>query len=567
MFILASLLFILYFAPYVILGEQSYITIHDNLDSLVTYYKVLTDSGCLTGSMNSIIFQFANGLPRNCLPSEFDIISLLYYFLPPYSAYLINWIIISIAGFVGMYLFLKNHILTKYNLSNPINNEFICVGVSLCFALLPYYPLFGLSIAGQPLLFYSFLNIRENKFTILGFLIILLFPFYSHLAIGGIFILIVLAGIFLFDTLNRRFNKSYLLGLFILGCLYVLANYRMFYLTFFNTSFIPHRVEFHTQLISIIQAIKTGLIFFFTGQYHATSLHTPFILLTGLIAAITCFIKNDNDFFTITKLLFVALMIAMFQGIWQWINGAVVSYTNLIVLRTIQIDRFYVFNPIIYYTCFAISLSVIMKYCNKGKYAVAFIIAIQLCFVFTYNNDYRYLVKNKLVELGFVKYSPGITYSAFYSTNLFNKIKKVIKEDPMNCRVLSIGLDPSSSQYNGLYTLDGYFQLYPLEYKHEFRKIMGKELDKNERWKNYYDYWGSRCYVFLSGLSYYRITKYEDNKKIETCDLDFEQIKKMGGKYILSGIDIPNYKNYHLKLLGIFEEDDSVWRIRLYEIE
>jgi len=40
----------------------------------------------------------------------------------------------------------------------------------------------------------------------------------------------------------------------------------------------------------------------------------------------------------------------------------------------------------------------------------------------------------------------------------------------------------------------------------------------------------------------------------------------MGGEYILSAVEIDNAEDNDLDLLGIFERDDSPWRIFLYQV-
>jgi hypothetical protein len=73
----------------------------------------------------------------------------------------------------------------------------------------------------------------------------------------------------------------------------------------------------------------------------------------------------------------------------------------------------------------------------------------------------------------------NITYSQFYSTNLFKNIENFISKDKKTYKVISIGMHPAIAIYNGFYTLDGYSTFYDLKYKYKFRKIIAPELEKN----------------------------------------------------------------------------------------
>ena len=48
---------------------------------------------------------------------------------------------------------------------------------------------------------------------------------------------------------------------------------------------------------------------------------------------------------------------------------------------------------------------------------------------------------------------------------------------------MSIGIDPMASVMNNIRVVDGYHNLYSLKYKLKFRKIIEKELDKNNELK------------------------------------------------------------------------------------
>jgi len=98
-----------------------------------------------------------------------------------------------------------------------------------------------------------------------------------------------------------------------------------------------------------------------------------------------------------------------------------------------------------------------------------------------------------------------------------------------NYRVVSIGIHPTIAQYNGFYTLDTYNNFYPLSYKHEFRKIIEKELAKNKSIRTYFDEWGGRFYIFTDELGkHYMFTK-KLEKTIEKSAAKYRTIKKKGG--------------------------------------
>ena len=163
----------IYLSPLIILREDSVIEIHDNLDSVISDIKVLIDSGKAFSSSATPIEAAMNGLDRGSFPPETYFLFWLFYFLGIFNGYLINLIIIHFVAFFGMYIFLNRYVILSQN------DHWISIFVSLLFALLPFYPVFGLAIAGMPLLLYSFLNIRNSLFSFKDWLIILLMPFYS----------------------------------------------------------------------------------------------------------------------------------------------------------------------------------------------------------------------------------------------------------------------------------------------------------------------------------------------------------------------------------------------------
>ncbi len=122
--------------------------------------------------------------------------------------------------------------------------------------------------------------------------------------------------------------------------------------------------------------------------------------------------------------------------------------------------------------------------------------------------------------------------------------------------------------YNGFWTINGLGNNYSLDYKHRFRKIIAKELEKDEWIHNYFDRAGSRCFLYCHELGKQCLcTKHHPIRRVEHLEIDTVALRQIGAEYILSAVDIVNYKSLGLKLERVFERDDSPWQIYLYSIE
>jgi hypothetical protein len=276
------------------------------------------------------------------------------------------------------------------------------------------------------------------------------------------------------------------------------------------------------------------------------------------------------------RLLFILLLtqlgIALLVGFYKW-HGFNYLKEHISLLNMFQLERFDSLGPFLWYLIFALSLSLICEI-EHGKFIAVTCILFQLYYVLINNNDScnqlqhnlkaaYHKIKGEHLQHGYY----DLTFKEYFSENLYKEIKDYIAVPQKDYRVVSIGLYPNIANFNGFYTLDGYIANYPLEYKHQFRKIIEKELNKSERWRKYFDYWGSRCYVFVSELDKGWFENKKDNhNKINNLDLNTAQLKAMGGKYIFSALEIVNADQNQLALLKIFERDDSPWRVYLYRV-
>ena len=166
--------------------------------------------------------------------------------------------------------------------------------------------------------------------------------------------------------------------------------------------------------------------------------------------------------------------------------------------------------------------------------------------------------------------SNQITWNDFFSEEQFAEIENYIYQEhglrKSEYRVISLGIQPAVSLYNGFYTLDGYSNNYSLEYKHEFYKIMSQELEENNSNYIYFQNWGNRCYLFASDYNGVPNLGKGNFPVYTDFTIDTSQIYEMGGRYIISAGEIVNPQLTGLELCQVFEDLDWYYKIYLYRI-
>ena len=539
LFLFALAIIGVYFGPYLYLGENAPILIHDNLDSNVVWVKSLLDNGGIFVGPTEPIDQVFNGLPRSSLYGTYDFSLIWFELFGMFWGYVINKIILSLVAFFGMYYLLKTFFLPK---DAPL---IIPAAAALMFSLLPFWS-FTLSVAGLPLALYAFLGLRSKNNHALNWIIIILFPFYSSLVISGVFFLVFVGLVWGYDCIKTRsVNWPFFLGMVVLGLAYVVSHFPLFYSFIAGSEDASHRTEIILKLFSFSECIDNTDTIFRLGQYHAHS-HHKFLIIPILGILIFQIVKKQPNRWYVFILAFIVVT-AIFFGFHRW--EAIGSYTQQIMsVLPIQLQRFHFLHPMLWYILFGVCMTALYKAHRYGKYIVLFLIIVQFRFL---KNQTEYVKLNNLPS-----------YKAFYAESLFDNVKTFINEPLESYRVISIGLHPCIAQYNGMYVLDGYYPNYPLSYKHQFRKVIAGELERDSTLEKYFDNWGSRCYAFSSEIG----TQFMNPKlpEIQMLNYDFEAFKQLGGQYILSSTKINDEQN--LKWLKTFKHSDAYWTVFLYAV-
>lgn len=588
----------LYLSPLVMNGGVFYTPIFDNLDSNVVWYKILAESGMIFADNNAIIPNMMNGLPRSSYPGEYNIILWLYYFFSPQTAYVINEILIHIVAFFSMYIFLKNYIVKekKYYHNVPI------YAGALYFALIPYWSGAGLTIAILPLVTYSLLNIKNGIATKLDWLLLILLPLYTHFIFLYIFY-IILAGIYMvWDTINnRQLNKPFFLALFLMGTAFLLSEYRLILAMFLDVGFVSHRTEFNVFFTNtLLEVYRNALIFFLDGHIsHVRGLQVFYLLPIVLIGMILSLAKrrfNARE----SMVIWLLVILSFILEVWNTL------LTNLYTLPTITIFSLYLalakkenraFGLLILLQLILIVIALSFEYkgfanivnvfpiLNKLNFvrlafvepfifAILLVMALlifirKLHFSFIFISLFIFMQALTSFNYSFYQSRPTQEYASFqsyYAPNLFKKVKEKISEPMEKVRVVSYGLEPAVSLYNGFYTVDGYSVNYPLSYKHKFRNVISKYLnDKdNKEAREIYDNWGGKVYILSTPVTF---KNYIKDTVVKKLNFSSKALCTLGTDYMLSSYKFEKPEIKNLTLIDKFKGNQNSWDIYLYKLE
>jgi hypothetical protein len=218
--------------PFILFGANTVITVHDNLDSLIPWYKMFHD--------NDLFFKFdaptkgfsgMSTLYYGQLGFTFQ--ALLYSVFDTFPAYALNYTVAVLLGILSMYLLL--HKLLKID---PL----ISLAVSAYYAILPVYQGWNIAVGTLPFIIFVFFHFalqsdyEKNTFS-WKTLLLVFYPVFSFFATIGIFILgLWFVGAISVCVKNKKLNPNLIAGFFLLALGYILVDLRLFYVMFILTS-------------------------------------------------------------------------------------------------------------------------------------------------------------------------------------------------------------------------------------------------------------------------------------------------------------------------------------------
>lgn len=582
----------LYYLPYFILGEDAAFRISDFLDDEVVQY--LLNTKYFFTPTGTVVEEWLSGAPLASIQAPCFMLIIFFLYFSFYHAVLLSSIYGTVTAYFGMF-FLCNKLLQG-------KQCYFSFMAAMLFCILPYYPSYGLSSVGLPLVVWACMELCEEKNgeykwkNVAYYLVLMLYALSSSLIWAGYFVVgfMILASIIRLICKKKDWIKLFVaaIGMTIIYCFV----FRETILSILFSTYVSHRSD-PFRIYTAETFTKNFVQLFKYGHYHAPSLHTYIMFFAFCVAVLgfMCYKKmhsvQQNKVKLVSFIWIAAVLIAVFYAFYNCEIGLTIR-NCLGSLKSFQLDRIYWTYPMLWYVELAVCASVFfdvleiffdyaVRYvsCLKDNispkkkqkfFGVARVVFMLLTlgflssYIIKHPNSIEY--HSNIQKLS-GKETDQMSYREFYDHELFNEIKDYIGKDQNEYRIGCVGFVPAIASVNGFNTVDGYSTNYPLEYKYKFRKVIEKELEKNNELKSYYDNWGNRCYLFSSELGFQFQVRKNEKKEICNFEINTELLKELGCNYILSAVPIRNANILDMNLLQTFTRKESAIEIYLYELK
>ena len=527
------------FLLYLSWGENTVFDVHDQLDETICSYVIPARHPLFTKTFSEMMCN----LPADSMKASAPLFIPLYRFFDTEWAFLIQFFIETLAAFFGMYFLIKK--ITKSSLS--------ALPVALLFAMLPFQPVYGLNIIGLPILllcFYSLYHMPKiNGFFALSILGIFFYTMTTHIALAGyvacIFALAAGIGVLIAKKGFHKEQLAFYLGILSLPVFYAIINFSLLKsLLFGGNGFVSHREDFVASSAGGNPLVNFWMIFSYGEENYAPSLHRYFlpVLLLLTIYVIYRYRKLRDDLKNAAITAFAAwgciLVICILHVILSSPFFADFQNSAGGFIRHTDFDRFYYFLPGCIWMLLGILGGIWIQdmISRTERNRIIGILAVILFFASLIPT--AFLMKKRLNLYANVNYqNHGSAYTGsigmaeYYHKDVLKQIDEYIGKEKNSYRIAHLGLSPAPSLVYGFYTVDGYSNNYPMEYKGEFRRVIAKELEEDPVNEIYFDTWGSRAYLFLAA-------EHITEEAYFDLPYDFDALKDLGCEYIFSDREI-----------------------------
>lgn len=572
---------VLMMLPYFILGQDSVVVYHDQLDGeLLTY---LLNAKYLFSGIDTFP-EVMKGIPAAGMTMPAPGFVFLYCIFEPFTAFMIMQFLVLLTAFGSMYYLVKA----------ITGKEIPAFVTALLFMMLPFYPVYGLCIPGQPLFWLSLYQLRKDeKGHWKYYVAVAVYALFSSLALVGFACIMVgmCIGIYLFinsfcvkdvsqKTIWRNAAFRTWLATGILGAVYGICNINLVkQILFEDSGFVSHKSEVVYREIPFLKGFTDC---FLHGVDYAESkqLFVFILMAIALVVMLICLLRTDKSkrkeqwrkiwkehISKIVELFAILTGLALFYGVYHGKSMTAIRNQSSGVFHDFNLDRVTWLMPVLWFLFMALVINLLIS-CSRKVIAYGMVLAV--CGVMFLSLFMGNGIKSNVAKIlkGQENYT-ALTWKQFWAEDLFAEAEAVIGEPKEEYYVVSYGIYPAAAAYNGFYCLDAYSNNYDVEYKHAFRNVIAPELAKSEYLTEWYDEWGNRCYIVTVEKNNYFTFDKQTSAVAMTFDVDIEALKALGCDYMISAAYIMYSEEKGMTLLtpeGI-ETQDSWYRLFVYKID
>ena len=534
----SSVLLLVLYSPLLVLGDQVYILVRDGLECEVIWLHLLKMNGHLFSGPSAVIHETMGGLDARHIHSPLNLNRLLYAAFDSLTAYAVLSIIYRLVALKGVWM-----LLASWKRTEGLSLDWSDVVFASGFALLMTTNLYGLSALGIPLLFVLMQKVKDGNDTFIHWLLLFSFGFLVHLAMvlisaGLIWLVVAL-------SLPRHVKVRSMLRMVLAGivvvCGLVLGSYMQVLDTLFG-SVVSHRVD---------RVWDAGWLEFGWTQYVALNGHhhsgkVPFgaCLILMLVMMFWDVIRGQRRWKVCLTWVAGYVMVLLLFHVAKPISGS----TGISFLKQFDLQRVHFLLPFIAFGF--VSRSVWTN--PKLRLVVA---VIWMLVVVKKNNELRtnwaQLIRGRGDQ---TQYADRLTEESLWF--------QIRQEHPSIVRAGMSGIPNWVAQWNGIATLGGYQNDYPLAYKQDYRKILEDEFKKDAGMEHRFDIWGNKCNLKVSGgPGDMALRSSMEIGYIARPNWNFDAMKALDCSHVISGYPI---ESETLNQVG--EYPGYFWDIHIYEL-
>jgi hypothetical protein len=167
------------------------------------------------------------------------------------------------------------------------------------------------------------------------------------------------------------------------------------------------------------------------------------------------------------------------------------------------------------------------------------------------------------------------SFGAYKAASAFDRVETVIGKPRGSFKLAFVGIPPSVAHLNGFSTVDGYWYLYPIEYKKRFRRVIANEIARDPELETYFDQFGSRAYVFSAELWRkipepdrwsFLVTRSKGITRVERLAIDVDALRELGASYVVSSVEIGNAGELSIDLLERISDPAAAMDLYVYAL-